>query len=100
MFRALYLQIHLKKFNILADKQTLIDEIDFSGSQELVAVNVTMDGIVIPGAAISMSTEFHAQNFKEVISEAKHTVLAFTEFGRTQLQQALVLLKSGYMTKL
>lgn len=92
--RALYLQIHYKKCNILADNQTLIDEIDFSGSQELAIVNVTEEGIIILGTTISKSAEFHFSHINKVVDEAKPTLQAIAEFGRTHLQQALVLLKS------
>ena len=84
---------------ILADSQTLLDQVDTMDDPALSRIKTTTEGIKLLGAAISKSPEFQAAHVQTVIDEAYPVLRAITEFGQTDLQQALALLRASYMSK-
>ena len=98
-FSSLNLRINYDKCVILADSQTLLDQVDCADDPALSRIKTTTEGIKLLGAAISKSPEFQASHVQEVIDEAYPVLRAITEFGQTHLQQALALLRASYMSK-
>jgi len=96
-FRSLNLQINYDQCVILADSQTLLDQVDFRDDPALSRIKTTMEGIKLLGAAVSKSPEFQASHVQTIIDEAYPVLKAITEFGQTHLQQALAPLRASNM---
>ena len=98
-FRTLNLQLNYEKSTIFANDQETINKVEFDKSATLQKVRTTTEGIVLLGSSISHDIGFHDKFIQSKIDEAKRTLLAITSFGKEYLQQALVLLKSCYISK-
>ena len=78
--------------------------IEFDKSMTLQRVKTATEGIILLGSSISQDIGFHNRFIQSKIDEAKHTLHAITitkskEFGKEYLQQAIVLLKSCFISK-
>jgi hypothetical protein len=98
-FRNLNLQLNYEKSTIFSNNQETIDMIAFDESTTLQRVKVTTEGIILLGSAISKNIEFHNRFIQSKIDEARHVLHAITLFGKEYLQQAIVLLKSCFISK-
>ena len=93
-FRSLNLRINYDKCVMLADSQTLLDQVHLRDDPALSRIKTTTEGIKLLGAAISKSPEFQSSHVQTVIDEAYPALKAITEFGQTYLQQAIALLRA------
>ena len=98
-FLNLNLQLNYEKSTIFSNTQEVIDMIEFDKSTTLQKVKTTTEGIILLGSAISKNIEFHNRFIQNKIVEASHTLQAITLFEKEYLQQAIVLLKSCFISK-
>ena len=98
-FRNHNLQLNYEKSTIFSNNQETIETIEFDKSTTLQRVKITTEGIILLGSAISKNIEFHNRFIQSKIDEARHILHAITLFGKEYLQQAIVLLKSCFISK-
>ena len=98
-FKTLNLQLNYEKSTIFSDNQESIDMIEFEKFTTLQRVKTSTEGIILLGSTISKDIEFHNRFIQSKIDEARHTLHAITLFGKEYLQQAIVLLKSCFISK-
>jgi hypothetical protein len=98
-FSKLNLSLNYVKSTLFSDSIDTINKVDFASSPSLQLVQRTTRGIVILGSTVSSERSFHDEFIAKQISEAQVSLNAITRFGADYLQQAVVLLKSCYVTK-
>ena len=98
-FQILNLQLSYEKSTIFSNNQEVINKIEFDKSSTLQRVKITTEGIILLGSSISQDIGFHNRFIQSKIDESKHTLHAITLFGKEYLQQAIVLLKSCFISK-
>ena len=98
-FRKLNLALNYEKSTLFSNSEDILNLIPFALAEPLQLVKRTTRGIVILGAAVSSDSSFHDEFLSNQIEEARKSLEVITKFGLNYLQQAIVLLKSCYMTK-
>ena len=97
-FSKLNLGLNYNKSTLFSDSIETINKIDFALSPGLQLVQQTTRGITI-GSTVSADKSFHDEFIEKQIVDARVSLEAITKFGIDYLQQAIVLLKSCYVTK-
>ena len=92
-FSKLKLELNYKKSTLFSHNIEDLNAINFDPSIGLQLVQRTTRGITILGSTVSSDKSFHNEFIEDQIRKA------ISKFGICYLQQAIVLLKSCYMTK-
>ena len=98
-FSKLNLALNYDKSTLFSNSEDIHNSIPFAQSESLQLVKRTTRGIVIFGASVSPDKSFHDEFLGNQIGEAQKSLQAITKFGLNYLQQAIVLLKSCYVSK-